>query len=1054
MMKARVLLGLGLAAAGVASARTVALWPLEVFPNNGGIDARCAVNPANDFAVVADNAKAEAQGMAWSLPPNPDTARTAWRPLNEAAVRNVPGGGMDTGLLYNDRVGDCLARECAFTVEGFVKLLDLPESNKWSVVMTAFNDNGGDPHRWVLSFRRQPKHNYACSWVLYAQDGGGGDVDLHVYDSEEASYALTNTWMHVALTHQPTDDNKEVWKLYLDGALVGEKVQAIPIRARNAHRFSLGAREGNQPNPLPAVLDYWRISDEVLEPEGFLNAGGAGTQIARSSTVSYWPLDLTPNGGVDGRDAVGDSPLIGGNGFNNMGAFRESRLGASEDCAFTGNPPNPTVTLPGGNAGSLQGCATSASLQTDGAMLNLAQDFTVEGWFAPRICERAVKGTNAQAVCYLFGTRPDYGRGWNLEYRASGEKDVSFVIYARDQKNNVLVDNACVSGDYDMANWYETWHHVALTYDADGGANGFGRWELFIDGVRTGGCDNARVASPITDGRPFSPGGRGNIYERSFQGKMDCLRVCTAVLAPEQFMCTANGTAATDIYALWPLNVSRGVALNLEDVSGNDRHFAKLDSMASKQQVTAAPGDAPEISNPDSTPAFRGSRTHLTGSTGFRKLSGDNQHRACLVTGSSHVMDAVKDRQGFTLECYYKRDAEATRDQECLFVVCSGASARARIFRKGDGLYVWESMYANPNLDDTRIPGTADGDLVAGVWHHLAVVHTIEKVDGVDRTVWRVYVNGVLKGEASQTARDFFDTSVNFLTVGGRWFADNNSVNGNLSSVRLSRGALAPAEFLCATPAESVVALPQTVAYWPIDASGNGLANLADAESPLAAEGTAQAQTESACASIPNVMALTNLVTGAARRNQGSYALGESGALLAESVGFALSLCVPFTVEGWLKYDASGAAAEQDLVTAGEGEAMGGVRIWIERAGAAHRLRVKARGAWPCTPFVDAAFDVDLAAFAGVWTHLAIAYDPEDGMGSWSLFVDGKPVGGKVCNFYYPTVTDYFRSGAFRIGSTERPLAGEVDMWRLTAGALAPTELLYAAPSGMVIFVR
>ena len=112
-----------------------------------------------------------------------------------------------------------------------------------------------------------------------------------------------------------------------------------------------------------------------------------------------------------------------------------------------------------------------------------------------------------------------------------------------------------------------------------------------------------------------------------------------------------------------------------------------------------------------------------------------------------------------------------------------------------------------------------------------------------------------------------------------------------------------------------------------------------------------------------------------------------------------------------------------------------------------------ARGAWPCTPYVDGTFDADLTPYLGTWAHVAIAYDANDGEGSWTLYVEGKQ-GGTVKNFYRPTSVDYSRGGDFTLGSTVRPLSAAVDMWRVSMVAYTPEDFLYAPPGGMTILFR
>ena len=214
---------------------------------------------------------------------------------------------------------------------------------------------------------------------------------------------------------------------------------------------------------------------------------------------------------------------------------------------------------------------------------------------------------------------------------------------------------------------------------------------------------------------------------------------------------------------------------------------------------------------------------------------------------------------------------------------------------------------------------------------------------------------------------------------------------------------------------------------------------------------------QSGCArpSIPNRNALTNLV-GAARKNRGSYALGAAGELVADSIGFEMAGSKPFTVEGWLKWNPFEGAADEDLVTVGDAlTGNGGLRIFFDKTGASPKLRVFARGAWPCTPYVDGAFDADFTPYLGDWVHLAIAYDPNDGEGSWTLYVEGKQVGGLVKNFYRPTSIDYSRGGDFCIGSTVHPLSAAVDMWRVSTLAYDdPKDFLYARPRGMSIRIK
>ncbi|MGN0852275.1 MAG: LamG-like jellyroll fold domain-containing protein [Kiritimatiellia bacterium] len=1045
MMKAKGLLGLlCLAAAGVASARTVALWPLEATAT-GGFDGRCVIDSANDLNVR--NFVLTDSDLGWDLPPRPDAAPHPWNPVNAKAVEQVVNDTDGAGFLDNDTTGVYVARDRDFTLEGWIKLRDLPARGQWSCLASGFRDVGSR-NRWTFSLRRRESENYACTWIVWAE--GGSDQVVAAYPSEEASYDLTNKWMHVALTHRAYVADKDTWTVFIDGVQVGSSVQ-LPGTAVSGEtpRFDLGARIGAS-NPTYATFDYWRLSDRILAPSEFLCAGESGTQIPVSHTVAYWPLEATADGGVDGRDAVGDSPLT--SGFQGTTA-RYNRMSPAADCAFQGNPPNPTVSLPDGNAGCLQGTQSSGCLVRDdlGASLNLSTNFTVEGWFAPRLCERADK-TASNYPAYLFGTRPDMNKGWVLAYRPKSATDILFDIYCLDGEGSNMRNNVKLSGTYPVAQWYETWHHLALVYEADGGANGYGLWSLYIDGELTGTTENGSRPVPVTDERVFFLGGRAEVAGQSFQGKIDCVRVSQAALRPSQLLCaTENAEAATDVLAFWPLNVEGGAYLDLRDVSGNNRHFASRDSEWNRQKATgdrATPG--PVIRNPDRTPNFRGSRTKMEGSVRFRDPdAAQDMDRAYLATGSTTVTEALRGGQDSTLEFYYMRrshvQAVNSDSQEVFLTLADGSSVSVRFFRTSNGFYIWENR--NGDVPDTLFAGTSDADMAVDIWYHVALVHAFETWEGVRKTVWRLYVDGTLKGTVSA---DSNASTLQRPTVlfGGRYWRDRNSVLGNLSSMRLSAVALDPSEFLCAEPAGSGTDdEPSARAYWPIDAGADGLADRLSDETPLVATGTAAEQTDQARAAIPNSDALT-ILTGSARRNAGSYALSD-GALVASGVGHHLSFASPFTVEGWVKWPEAGTDTE-DLFTVGEADSGKGVRVSLDRTGTVPRLHVFARAAWPSTPLVDATFDADLTPLLGVWTHLAITYDPCAGTGMWTLYADGVKLGASVSNFWRANGVDYFRDSAFRIG----PATASVDMWRVSTGVWDTTKLLWARPTGMLFIVR
>ena len=1035
-------------------ARTVALWPLEA-DASGKLDGRCVIDYNNDLSCNTSRYTMVESDLGWNLPPNPDPACHSYEPLNSKAIRAIPTSSSEQSLrrlLHHGSAGPLVFREKDFTVEGWVKLQDLPARDAWWYVVGCQDDKqqaDQGRNRWQLSFRRRSNENYACSWIIWAQ--GGNDKVLYAYASEEESFNLTNTWMHVALVHGKVSGSTDSWTLFLNGQNVGTtqvETWNPPASPEGACFFDIGARGSNNANGMLATFDYWRISDEKLTADKLLCAGGAGEVRPPSHTVAYWPLDVNAEGVVDGRDAVGDSPLT--SGFHDA-AYKANTMAASTDSAFAGNPPNSTVTLSGGNAGSLWGNKSwGVLLQAEvGAKLDYSASFTVEGWIKPRLENRTPKGSTQEVVSYLFGTRPDTNKGWSFVYRASGVSSAKFELFAQDQQG-VFANNPKLSGDVDVASWAETWHHVALVYDKTGGTKGCGSWTLYLDGSQAGSYDNTREIVPVTDTRSFFLGGRTSTGNQGFQGGMDCFRVCQAALSPSQFLNASEGaTAATDVLALWPLNVENGNYLDLRDVSGCQRHFAKRDSNSTQLVIADVATDGPVITNPDRSPTFRGSRTKTHGSCRFRNPDAAVDNKlAYLETGSAAVMNAMAAGKDFTFEFYYRRRVAnlGSNDQEVpLAVANASTSVSIRFFRKTAGFNIWESH--NATVADTLFSGTSDSDLVADQWYHIALVHSIKSESGEAKSVWRLYVDGVQKGDTVMAKYNGKTESNLIALIGGRRWSDANSVVGNLSSVRLSNVALDPSDFLCADPVAPVPATPaKTVAYWPIDNGSVGLGELLTG-CDFVASGTTSAQADKARSHVPNKAAMPE-VTGVARRNEGSVAVGASGVLTAPNVGFGLTFAKPFTLEGWVKM-AELTAAQTVLM---ETETLGsgaGVRLWVDATDGTPKFGLKMCDAWPATPLAEGLFDADLTPYAGVWTHFAVTYDPFDDVGTWTLYANGKPI-ASLKNFYRPNGGETVRCGDFRLGSEGL----SVDMWRLSSGVLEPAEFLYSDLRGLFMIVR
>ncbi len=590
-----------------AEAKTVALWPLEFDERNATGNLRCMIDSANDMSLGSTTYLAwRRDGAPWALPPNPDTDRHVYDWNNSWALWSTNGPGQEGGQICraaNNEIQRTLSVTNDFTLEGWINVHDVPDHNGWFIIANVL---GGSAKKggWIWSMRRQSQSEFNPDFELFVTDGGTSCNDKPLGGIRFTDLTgLTNVWMHVAMVHRARKtNNKSEWAMYTNGVLYasveGRVFAPDETNYTENNALELGGRSNNAANRLKGGLDYWRLSDVALEPSAFLCAGGEErpTPVDPSASRFYWPLDRTAQGAIDVSSRLGNSSLSLGFPLpveNSTGWYFPSL-----DAAFEGQPPNTTVTLPGGNAGSFfapkGGCHWRfAEL---GRKLEVDQDFTVEGWFKPRRCD----GTE-QKVQYMFNTRLSHG-GWALGFQNSGSRWCLQLFV--EQTNDVnLAGNAHLSGD--LSDWSD-WRHVALVYDHAAG-DGRGVWTTYLDGKFERCHTNSVAPSDTTGSEYFHIGGRMGTTT-TFHGGVDCVRVTARALAPDQLLCATESPRAVDaadVLGFWPLDCSAdGLACNGRDLTGQ-YSFADADGIPADRRPSSV-ADVPTITNPDATWTFAG----------------------------------------------------------------------------------------------------------------------------------------------------------------------------------------------------------------------------------------------------------------------------------------------------------------------------------------------------------------------------------------------------------------------------------------------------------------
>ncbi len=991
-------------------AETVALWKLDYEGDGSALNTRCLLNPAYDLGL---------NGSAWvgtaveswvALPPNPDTTGGY---LASPTNRNAVGLNLSSSCFTNIAVSARVNVTNSFTVEGWVYRITNPTGTGWHYLV---GNHMGGAGRWILSLRQG-----GTNWVLYV-DSRVNDIAFPVKNDP----STTNVWRHIALTYKRDAGSSQqgVWELFVDaqscGALTNSSRPTAITTADSV--FSLGGRPSGG-NTGTLKLDYWRISDAVLAPAAFLNAGtSVPAAEPPSRTLAYWRLDGTADGRLDTRDFVGSARLSSMLDVTN----HTTVIQASAVNAFNGQPPNSALTLPSGNTGSLYAQGSGACLRVNdlGRQLEITNSFTVEGWLCP---QRRDYQSDLQ---YIANTRIAT-KGWAFALKKLTDGTRKLVIFAADDAGTIAGDEP-VSGDLEQ--WADVWRHVALVYDHTAGAQEQGGWKCYLDGVLQGSYTHTRTRSGTTSSEYFHLGGRVS-NANTFCGGLDCWRVSRAALSPQQFLnASADAQPAVGVLALWPLNSSDGLYLDATDVTGGWPFHTPLTAL---HKVTASVGHAAAtVPNPDRSAVFRGDPATNCGSVVFNTPAA-GAARAYLATTDSTLRDMLSLTNSFTWEAWLCRTQNPGAWQ---LLFGTGTSPNfvsggmdVNLTYRSNGYVLWVSQ---GGISDVALGGTAD-DGTLGVWRHVALVYDVSLGKGT----WKFYVNGLLQGTLENSTQPV-RTLPGGIYIGGRpWSA--NSFNGAIDSVRLTKGALAPSQFLNAASVPPERTAPVTVAYWKLDSDGTVLDASSQVEprySFIADGFRPDGSTEQFRPFVPSPDTSAGFL-GDARANAGSAAF-TNDYLRIQNLGARAELDRAFTVEGWL-YWKGGADGQAQTLAATRFDTGYGWRLTLARQGGSAEFHLTCRTPTQ-TVLADDPFPADAAGLLVGWHHVALVYTPRrEDTGTWELFVDGVSA-GTVANRYYPALahqSHWFALGG-QLGGTY-PFNGYLDCWRLSDGALTPAEFLY-----------
>ena len=352
------------------------------------------------------------------------------------------------------------------------------------------------------------------------------------------------------------------------------------------------------------------------------------------------------------------------------------------------------------------------------------------------------------------------------------------------------------------------WHHVALTCSYDE-SNNVSTYKMYVDHE----LDFTKTKEGVTSYYTLNQNYHNEIYVggylhsgRKFNGQIDELRISDTALPPEHFLRRHLPSFIDGDTLVWmPFDGLNGTQVKTNQ--NQNMIFGKVTAIAVKR------GDVPDpiLSDDTVTAKLRIVADESSVSEDFTSIF--LQTNGVAENGSAVSLSSYAyAKTNFTAEIFFKAAGRMAKgESQTLLKLSSEPVLQLTLDNTAPGKMIL--VYSDLNKGTTSgehwtNAGTFGANLDDGEWHHVAVVY-----DAVLSSV-KLYIDYALV--ASKEGVRLSQASVAGC-VGARTPPTGQFFHGWIDSVRLTKRALSPTEFLFATSGNAYPVQDDTVFYAPLD---------------------------------------------------------------------------------------------------------------------------------------------------------------------------------------------------------------------------------------------